>query len=141
MPIRPEMRHLYPPPAEWKKIRARILARAGGVCECRGECGARHQGGRCAVANGAYVVRRTHPDGSIEASPRPASSPYATRIVLTIAHLDHDPTRNDDANLRALCQLCHLRYDRHEHAKNAAATRARRRDGASGQRGLFGGGS
>ena len=31
MPIRPEMRHLYPP--NWKEIRASILERAGNLCE------------------------------------------------------------------------------------------------------------
>lgn len=34
-------------------------------------------------------------------------------IVLTVAHLDHDP-ENDDVcvtRLRALCQKCHLAYD------------------------------
>jgi 5-methylcytosine-specific restriction endonuclease McrA len=39
------------------------------------------------------------------------------RIVLTVAHLDHQPENVRDDNLRALCQRCHLRYDRHEHAR------------------------
>lgn len=35
------------------------------------------------------------------------------RVVLTIAHLDHDELNHDVQldRLRALCQLCHLRYD------------------------------
>lgn len=35
------------------------------------------------------------------------------RVVLTIAQLDHDETNHDVQldRLRALCQLCHLRYD------------------------------
>lgn len=33
------------------------------------------------------------------------------KIVLTIAHLDHDPTNNNRKNLKALCQRCHNRYD------------------------------
>jgi 5-methylcytosine-specific restriction endonuclease McrA len=32
-------------------------------------------------------------------------------VVLTIAHLDHDTKNNDYANLKALCQRCHNRYD------------------------------
>jgi 5-methylcytosine-specific restriction endonuclease McrA len=32
-------------------------------------------------------------------------------VVLTIAHLDHNPENCDRDNLRALCQLCHNRYD------------------------------
>jgi hypothetical protein len=47
--------------------------------------------------------------------------------VLTVAHLDHVPEHNDEANLRHLCQACHLTYDAREHARNAAATRRRRR--------------
>ena len=33
-------------------------------------------------------------------------------VILTIAHLDHCPENAALANLRALCQRCHLTYDR-----------------------------
>ena len=33
------------------------------------------------------------------------------KVVLTIAHLDHDPRGSDLDRLRALCQRCHLTYD------------------------------
>lgn len=35
-------------------------------------------------------------------------------VVLTIAHLDHDPENQnvEDDRLAALCQRCHLNYDR-----------------------------
>jgi hypothetical protein len=33
------------------------------------------------------------------------------RIILTIAHLDHNVKNNDEKNLAALCQKCHLNYD------------------------------
>lgn len=38
---------------------------------------------------------------------------YQTKIILTIAHLDHDETNWDVTidRLRAWCQLCHLQYD------------------------------
>ena len=38
------------------------------------------------------------------------------RVVLTIAHLDHDETNHNvkDNRLMAMCQLCHLRYDAKE---------------------------
>lgn len=42
-----------------------------------------------------------------------------SRVVLTIAHLDHTPEYNNPDNLRALCQRCHNRYD----AKHRAETR------------------
>ena len=43
-----------------------------------------------------------------------------TKIVLTIAHLDHDHNNCSDDNLAALCQRCHLKLDRHQHANNRA---------------------
>jgi hypothetical protein len=39
-------------------------------------------------------------------------------VVLTVAHLDHDVTNNDPANLRALCQRCHFNHDAAFHAPN-----------------------
>lgn len=33
------------------------------------------------------------------------------KIVLTVAHLDHDVNNNDHSNLKALCQRCHNRHD------------------------------
>ena len=47
-------------------------------------------------------------------------------VVLTIAHMDQDPGNNDRANLRALCQRCHNRWDSAARSRNAAATRARK---------------
>jgi hypothetical protein len=44
-------------------------------------------------------------------------------IVLTTAHLDHDPTNCDLENLRHWCQLHHLRYDGQHHADTARKTR------------------
>jgi 5-methylcytosine-specific restriction endonuclease McrA len=34
-----------------------------------------------------------------------------SKVVLTIAHLDHNPKHNDPENLRALCQKCHNNHD------------------------------
>ena len=44
-------------------------------------------------------------------------------IVLTCAHLDHQPGNCDPDNLRAWCQACHLAYDARHHAATAAARR------------------
>ena len=58
----------------------------------------------------------------IERNGRPAK--YAKgKIILTVAHLDHNEQNCDDDNLKAMCQRCHLRYDRSQHARNASATR------------------
>jgi len=94
MPIRPERRALYPPPGEWRRIREAILERAGDCCEGS----PRYPG--CRAANG-------------EPHPRTGS-----KVVLTIAHLNHDPTDNRPENLSALCQACHLGHDLSLHAEN-----------------------
>lgn len=98
----------YPP--NWKEISHRIrFERAKGKCE---HCGAVH---------GAYEL---HGDKLV-------------KIILTTAHLDQDTTHNDDDNLAALCQRCHLRHDAGQHAANAAETRRGKRDAGSGQMKLF----
>jgi len=41
-----------------------------------------------------------------------------SKIVLTIAHLDHRPENCDRGNLKALCQKCHNSYDAKTRANN-----------------------
>lgn len=48
-----------------------------------------------------------------------------TRIVLTIAHMDHTLEKCAQENLKAFCQRCHLRYDHPLHQRNSAMTRRR----------------
>lgn len=43
--------------------------------------------------------------------------------MLTVAHLNHQPADCRDENLKAMCQRCHLRYDRDLHVMNSARTR------------------
>ena len=54
------------------------------------------------------------------------------KVVLTVAHLNHQPEDNRRENLRALCQKCHNRYD----APMRAAGRRKRRLAAAGQQQL-----
>lgn len=49
--------------------------------------------------------------------------PLLGRFVLTVAHLDQDPANNDPKNLRALCSVCHLRYDAIPHARSRRRNR------------------
>lgn len=52
-----------------------------------------------------------------------AAEPGLLVIVLTIAHLDHQPENCDPENLRAWCQRHHLAYDAEHHKANAYRTR------------------
>lgn len=97
----PMNRALYP--KDWQAISAAIRDRAGQRCEWPG----------CALVNGQATMGRR--------------GPYT--VVLTVAHLDHNPANCDPDNLRAWCQPHHLRYDAAHHAQSAAATRAAKKKG------------
>lgn len=105
-PIRPENKDRYPD--DWKSISERIrFERAGGQCECVGECGRGTHEGRCPNIHDlpAYGT--------------------GSNVVLTTAHLDHEPENCDDENLKAMCQGCHLHYDLDHHAATRHETRRR----------------
>ena len=100
MPIRPENKARYP--KNWKQIRQKILERADNKCEF------------CGVENHSLRYRVSEKDG-LE---------IPTRVVLTIAHLDHTPENCDPSNLRALCQRCHNRYDAEHRKQTRSHTKA-----------------
>ncbi|MBT9316305.1 hypothetical protein [Leptothoe spongobia] len=54
------------------------------------------------------------------------------RFTLTVAHLDHNPANCELSNLKALCSVCHLRYDQ-EHHRKSRARNARLRQEKDGQ--------
>lgn len=117
MPIRAENQDRYP--KDWPVISLAIKAdRAGWRCECLGECGRNTHDGRCPNRHGQ------------------AAYGTGSRVVLTTAHLDHTPENCDPGNLRAMCQGCHLHYDREHHAETRARTRAAAQ-AAAGQETLF----
>lgn len=134
MPIKPENRARYP--ADWKQIRERILRRANWQCEHPG-CRARH-----GVTGYWHEGRfRPLPDAAWDAGYRVGDVIACStgerlrviKIVLTIAHLDHQPENCADDNLRAWCQRHHLAYDAQHHA----ITRARTRHAAANTLELF----
>ncbi len=43
-------------------------------------------------------------------------------MILTTAHLNHTPEDCSDDNLLAMCQGCHLHYDREHHAETRRAS-------------------
>lgn len=126
MPIRPENRGRYP--ADWPAISLAVRQDAGQRCECTGECGSEkhQQWARLAAWDPAIPDARCP---ALNGQPSPLTG---SLVVLTVAHLDHTPEHCGRANLRAMCQSCHLNYDRGHHA----ATRARTRAAAAGG-GLF----
>lgn len=105
----------------WKtEIRPAVLKRANSCCEL------------CDIENYAIGIRQF--DGTFSEMPKDtdvdlqkfhaeAMGFKIIKIVLTIAHLDHDINNNDMSNLMAMCQKCHLGYDKKHHIKNASNTR------------------
>jgi hypothetical protein len=86
--------NLYP--ADWKVRAAACLARAGYRCE---DCGTPH--------------------GVLRVGKR-SKSAYV--VYLHASHVNHDP-HNPQAELRALCPSCHLKYDRRTERTLARARR------------------
>lgn len=127
MPVKPENRARYP--KDWKQISASIRERAGNRCEDCGvrnyELGGRDKAGQWhkALPVGEKLLRLEYPSPGDHAICEGLSVALRiVRIVLTVAHLDHQPENCDPSNLKALCQRCHLRYDLHHHKANAYAT-------------------
>ena len=106
-------------PENWKtEIRPAILERAKNCCEF------------CKVPNHKFIIRGTwggsvcyqnddgiifNADTSEKIGEDYVGEVHPTnkfiKVVLTIAHLDHDVNNNNHLNLKALCQRCHNRYD------------------------------
>lgn len=112
MPIKD--RSLYP--ANWDEISKQVREAAGNRCQ---ECGVPNHVWGYRLSDGRFVEYPGY-SGQIIAAGK------VFRIVLTVAHLDHNPANNDPSNLRALCQRCHILHDREQHARNAAETRRRK---------------
>lgn len=100
-------------PKNWKsEIRPRILKRAQNKCEW------------CGVPNYETIIRydtRFRILHGLETEAAMVDGERSVKIILTIAHIDHDIANNNDSNLAALCQRCHLRHDRHQHAETRSA--------------------
>lgn len=125
-------------PADWRATSLRIRERAGQACECRGECGDEHDQEctddprRCSAPNGKLIKRsdvcparwEEHAGCSLCLGGDKDCRPI--RVVLTVAHLNHEPMDCRPENLKAMCQRCHLRYDGKLHARSARATRRAR---------------
>lgn len=82
-------------PANWKDIALSVKEKAGWKCQgCGAQC-------------------------------RKPGEPFDTqKRTLTVAHLNHTPEDFRPENLKAMCAVCHLRYDAQHHAE----TRRRKSD-------------
>lgn len=108
-------------PDNWKdEIRPDILKREGYKCKF---CGVRHKATGYRDGNSEFVdcdkflINWANANGK-----------KIIRIILTIAHLDHDVINNDYSNLAALCQQCHNRYDAANRAKSRLYNRRKKSD-------------
>lgn len=101
-------------PANWVEVSDAIrFDRAGGRCECTGQCGTRGHTRACALRNGDKRCVATH------GLPNPRTG---SRVVLTTAHLHDNPESDDPDDLLAMCQACHLAYDTRIHRTNRIAS-------------------
>lgn len=132
MPIKPENKALYP--KNWKEISHFIIhERAKNKCEV---CGVNNHAVGYRDGNGDFVMPDRGNDRDYYAGlglsavtkkmltyknavmmAEIANDYYNSGfkyivIVLTTAHLDHNPENCDYSNLKAMCQKCHNNYDR-----------------------------
>lgn len=112
-------------PKNWKsEIRPSILKRANNCCENCGvknyDTGFRGNDGNFYNDNFIRQQLEIHGIDMFDVFINEKSKHF--KIVLTVAHLDHDVNNNDSTNLKALCQRCHLIYDKEHHAINRRIT-------------------
>lgn len=94
---------------DWKDIiRPSILKRDQYKCKV---CGVRHKSRVYRTSNGGYIECDEFMEKwAIE------SGRKVITLFLQIAHLDHNKSNNDPANLQALCPIHHAKHDK-EHKK------------------------
>jgi 5-methylcytosine-specific restriction endonuclease McrA len=128
MPIRREFRPLYP--KNWPELSRRVrFERAGGRCQ---RCGRPHLSQVRCLPDGRWfdTTARTWRDRRGRPTRWPdlidAGDFRMTLVVLAAAHLDNNPSNNRLANLRGLCQRCHMLHDRPFHLAQRWLTYRRR---------------
>jgi hypothetical protein len=114
-------------PSNWKsEIRPRILERANNCCE---NCYIRDKEVYITQDDGLRRILNKYGDSNFYVCPDgnkrligKTGNWHLKKVVLTIAHLDNNIENNSHDNLKALCQKCHLAYDKEYHMKNARNT-------------------
>lgn len=91
MPVNAAKQKLYPggslQSSAWQDIRQWVASRSGWVCE----------------GSPAYPDCR-----AVHGEPHPVTG---SKVVLTVAHVEHDVSRNGPDDLRHWCQKCHNTHD------------------------------
>jgi hypothetical protein len=127
-------------PSTWKtEIVPRIRARAGEVLDESGKVVVEAKCEWCGVPNHQKGARDRFGEWHTEDAIKNMNSsqgydlfgdyPKIIAIVLTTAHLDHDKENHQVADDRfsALCQKCHLNYDRPHHLEVQRENRERKK--------------
>ena len=133
MPIRPENKARYP--KDWPAISRAARERSGWKCQQPG-CDARQYAVGVWEETGGFFIELAINASYGEARQRAAEESFARHgdgpapadekiivIVLTVAHLNHEPEDCRPENLAAMCQRHHLAYDAAHHKQTAYATR------------------
>jgi hypothetical protein len=127
MPINAELRRKQYNTKRWREQRARIVGRAGGRCECTGECGVDHVAETAQLQLDSATLKflalasplRVEGARCTERIDAPGAGDgvkLGGRVGLGVAHVDHNSGEwVEDEKLIALCSGCHLRYDVHQH--------------------------
>ncbi|MBE7386254.1 MAG: hypothetical protein F6J95_033300 [Leptolyngbya sp. SIO1E4] len=105
----PIIRERYP--ENWGAIAAQVKQDANWRCEdCQRPCQQPREP-LTALLKRIQVWRQAHPSPPADFAEAPR------RYLLTVAHLDQRPENQARTNLKALCTVCHLRFDARFRAK------------------------
>lgn len=139
MPVKPENRALYP--ADWDAISRAAKERAGWRCQAPGctcqqyavgywEGDAWRRLGHVGheLPDAYKQARQYAAEAQVDLTgDDPEPDPRVIVVVLTTAHLDHNPANVADENLASYCQRHHLAYDQQHHIESAYMTRMAKR--------------
>lgn len=120
MPIRDENKARYP--ANWAEISQQVRERAGQCCEkCNAPNGKMIRRGKASAGEAVWRMASdsVYMDGVCaetgllipDTSEDTVGYGDPVKVILTVAHLDHQPENCAPDNLRAWCQRCHNVYD------------------------------
>ena len=116
----PMKRELYP--ENWDQIAADVKDKANWTCEeCDRIC---RKKGESVLDFAARIKGKNDKflDWWVNRTALSDLCAKPQRFTLTVAHLDHNPQNCTKENLKALCSVCHLKYDQEHHRKNRART-------------------